>query len=65
MSQHFIHRTETTNQNSKVNHDDSKMLIPDSVFSKRQSCKTLPTVTGIESRKAHNMEVIENFETFP
>jgi hypothetical protein len=22
--QHFIHRIETTNQNSKVNHDDSK-----------------------------------------
>jgi hypothetical protein len=26
MNQHFIHRTETTNQNSKINHDDSKTL---------------------------------------
>jgi hypothetical protein len=24
--QHFIHRTETTNQNSKINHDDNKTL---------------------------------------
>jgi hypothetical protein len=26
MIQHFIHRIETTNQNSKINHSDSKML---------------------------------------
>jgi hypothetical protein len=26
MNQHFIHRTETTNQNSKLNHDDIKTL---------------------------------------
>jgi hypothetical protein len=25
-NQHFIHRTETTNQNSKINHGDSKTL---------------------------------------
>jgi hypothetical protein len=25
-NQHFIHQTETTNQNSKINHGDSKML---------------------------------------
>jgi hypothetical protein len=25
-NQHFIHRTETKNQNSKLNHDDIKML---------------------------------------
>jgi hypothetical protein len=26
MNQHVIHRTETTNQNFKINHGDSKML---------------------------------------
>jgi hypothetical protein len=26
MNQHFIHQIETTNQNSKINHDDSKTL---------------------------------------
>jgi hypothetical protein len=26
MNQHFIYRTETTNQNSKINHDDNKTL---------------------------------------
>jgi hypothetical protein len=26
MNQHFINRTETTNQNSKINHNDSKTL---------------------------------------
>jgi hypothetical protein len=26
MNQHFIHRTEPTNQTSKINHDDSKTL---------------------------------------
>jgi hypothetical protein len=31
----------------------------------RRSRKTLLTETGTESGKMHNMEVIENFETFP
>jgi hypothetical protein len=26
MNQHFIHRTETTNQIFKINHDDNKTL---------------------------------------
>jgi hypothetical protein len=26
MNQYFIHRTETINQNSKINHDDNKTL---------------------------------------
>jgi hypothetical protein len=64
MNQHFIHQTETTNQNSKINHDDSKTLTQ-ILFSEQQSCKTLLTEIGTESGKAHNTEVIENFNTFP
>jgi hypothetical protein len=26
INQHFIHRTETTDQNSKINYDDNEML---------------------------------------
>jgi hypothetical protein len=37
----------------------------DSIFSCQQSHKTLLTETGRESGKAHNTEVIENFENFP
>jgi hypothetical protein len=31
----------------------------------RQQTKTLLTETGVELGKAHNMKVIDNFETFP
>jgi hypothetical protein len=63
MNQHFIHRIETTNQNSKINHDDSRTLTQ-ILFSERQSRKTPLTETGTKSGKAHNTEVVENFDIF-
>jgi hypothetical protein len=54
MNQHFIHRTETTNQNSKINHDDNKTL----------TWILFLTKIATESGQVHNMKVIENFETF-
>jgi fructose-1-phosphate kinase PfkB-like protein len=64
MNQHFIHRTETTNQNSKINHDDSKTLTQ-ILFSAMAISQNSLTETGMELGKAHNRKVIENFETFP
>jgi hypothetical protein len=59
-NQYFIQRIETTNQNSKINHDGKKTLTQ-ILFQQRQSRKTPLTETGTESGKTHNTEVIEIF----